>query len=262
MPLTTYGLLRGAVINVLPFKKIGDHYNIEIRAAGKLYRIAVDVYSTLKGSPKSWSADGSTQWDTDRLVMFYKDEQYTHPILIPLLQAAEGLTPGAALPAPLHPDYVRYQPALFPLDQMVTVPPKQSDKDGNDLNDDIDPWIQKAKNNAQAEVFAFGSSWDDSTDPHPDPHQYFHPNPSLGIHDIHMNQGDSGSQGVNNGAGQDGALFIRFAGAANAGNIAGAKLGPTAGNAAAGSADADTWVAMFFRFQNQSIDTDAQGNPV
>jgi uncharacterized protein YukJ len=96
-------------------------------------------------------------------------------------------------------------------------------------------------NNPQAEVFAFGSGWDDSISGHPDPRQYFHPNPSRGIHDIHMNQGDTGSEKKNNGAGQDGALFIRFIGA---------------------SATADTWVGMFFRFQNQSINTDGQGNPV
>ena len=240
MPLKTYGLLRGAVIDALPFQKIGDHYNVEIRAAGKLYRIAIDVYSTLKGSPKAYSKDGSTTWDTDRLVMYYKDEQYVHPLLTALLTAPQGLTPGTGLPAALHPDYVRYKPVLFPLDQMKTIPPKEQDNDDNDLNDDIDPWIQKAKNNPQAEVFAFGASWDDSTDPHPDPRKYFNPNPSLGIHDIHMNQGDSGSQAANNGAGQDGALFIRF-------------IGATA---------ADTWVAMFFRFQNQSINTNAQGNAV
>jgi uncharacterized protein YukJ len=62
----------------------------------------------------------------------------------------------------------------------------------------------------------------------------------MGIHDIHMNQGDSGSEEKNNGPGQDGALFLRFIGVAGT---------------------ADTWVAMFFRFQNQSITTDSNGNP-
>jgi uncharacterized protein YukJ len=253
MPLKTYGLLRGAVIDALPFQKIGDHYNVEVRAAGKLYRIAIDVYSALAGSAKSWSEDGSTQWDVDRLVMYYKDEQYVHPLLTALLTAPQGLTPGTRLPAALHPDYLRYKPVLFPLDQMKTVPPKEEDNDGNDLNDDIDPWIQKAKDNAQAEVFAFGSGWDDSTSSHPDTHPYFNPNPTLGIHDIHMNQGDTGSQAVNNGVGQDGALFLRFiGGAATATNAATPTPGPTT---------ADTWVAMFFRFQNQSTNTNAQGNP-
>jgi uncharacterized protein YukJ len=257
MSLPDYGLLRGAVINSLPFQKIGDHYNIEVSAAGQLYRIAIDVYSVLQGSPKSFSTDGSTTWDIDRLVMYYMDVHYTHPILTPLLQTAPGFTPGAKLPATLHPDYVRYQPALFPLDQMKTVPPGEENDNTSDLNDDLDPWIQKAMNNPQAEVFAFGSGWDDSTSSHPDPRQYFHPNPSRGIHDIHMNQGDTGSEKKNNGAGQDGALFIRFIGA----SAATGSAAPAAAAPLAAPAPADTWVAMFFRFQNQSIDTNNQGNP-
>jgi uncharacterized protein YukJ len=120
---------------------------------------------------------------------------------------------------------------------MKVVPPKQSDNDGNDLNDDIDPWIQKALNNPQAEIFAFGSFWNDAGSAHPDPTIYFNPNPSMGVHDIHMNQGDSGSEKKDNGPGQDGALFLRFIGTP------------------------DTWVAMFFRFQSQSINTDGNGNP-
>jgi uncharacterized protein YukJ len=69
-----------------------------------------------------------------------------------------------------------------------------------------------------------------------------------------MNQGDTGSQEVNNGVGQDGALFIRFIG-----GTAGGAASPA--NATPGGAAPDTWVAMFFRFQNQSTSTNAQGNP-
>jgi uncharacterized protein YukJ len=249
MPLPSYGLLRGDIINVLPFQKIGDHYNVEVQAAGKLYRIAIDVYSVLSGSPKSFSEDNSTVWDTDRLIMFYKDEQYPHPILGAMLEPAQGFTPAGQLPAALHLDYLRSQPALFPLDQMKVIPPKQADNDGNDLNDDIDPWMQKALKNPKAEIFAFGSGWDDSTSSHPDPHKYFNPNPSLGVHDIHMNQGDTGSEAKNNGPGQDGALFIRFIGGVNG---AAGTAGAARAAGAAGAAGVDTWVAMFFRFQNQS----------
>jgi len=51
-----------------------------------------------------------------------------------------------------------------------------------------------------------------------------------------MNQGDTGTQAKSNGSKQDGALFIYFK-------------------------STQKWVAMFFRFQNQSINTDANGNP-
>jgi len=247
MPLSDYGLLRGAVINVLPFKKIGDHYNIEVSVAGQLYRIALDVYSTLKGSPKFDPQDRSAVWDQDRLLMFYKDEQYSHPLLATLLQTADGFTAHAQLPAVLHLDYIHYSPALFPLNQMTVVPPKETDDDGNDLNDDLNPWIQKAMNNPQAEIFAFGSFWNDAGSAHPDPTIYFNPNPPMGVHDIHMNQGDSGSEEKDNGPGQDGALFLRF--------ITAAATPSTP------SPTTDTWVAMFFRFQSQSITTDSSGNP-
>ena len=131
------------------------------------------------------------------------------------------------------------------MDAMMTVPPKEEDGDGNDLNDDINPWIQKALNNAQAEIFVFGAFFNNATSAHPDPRIYFNPNPLLGIHDVHMNQGDVGSDEGDNGTGQDGAMFLRFTGS-------GVDV----------DADMDTWVAMFFRFDNQSIDTDSNGNPV
>lgn len=245
MPVN-YGLLRGSVINALPYQKGTDHYQIEVKAAGTLYRIAVDVYSELQGTTRSFAPDHQNPvLDTDRMVMYYKDENYSHPVLPAMLEAEVGLTPDMDLPEDLLLDYIRYQPALFPLNNMKVVPPKGTNGQENDLDDDIGPWIQKAMNNPQAEVFAFGSSWNDSNGGTPDPHPYFNPDPTKGIHDIHMNQGDTGQEAKYNGIWQDGALFLRFM--ANA-------------NGAASSAD--QWVAMFFRFQNQSINTDINGNPV
>jgi uncharacterized protein YukJ len=120
---------------------------------------------------------------------------------------------------------------------MKVVEPKSDGSNGEDLNDDIDPVVQKAKNNPNAEVFAFGSGWDDNAPGgRPDTQKYFNPNPSLGVHDIHMNQGDTGKEAKYNGRNQDGALFFYFK-------------------------DTNTWVAMFFRFQVQSLNNDNNGNP-
>jgi uncharacterized protein YukJ len=235
MPLPEYGLLRGNVINVLPFQKIGDHYNIELSAAGQSYRIVIDVYSTLKGSPKATGEDNPGVWDIDRLLLFYLIEPFDHPVLTACMQTAAGYTPAKNLPASLHLDYLRTQPALFPVSEMKVVPPTTAAGDGNDLNDDFNRWIQKAIQDPGAEAFAFGSFFDNRNSRHPDHHLYFHPNPEMGIHDIHMNQGDTGSEAANNGVGQDGALLIRYSD--------------------------NTWVGIFLRFQNQSIDTDDQGNP-
>jgi len=74
-------------------------------------------------------------------------------------------------------------------------------------------------------IFAFGSAFSDG-------------GKVDGIHDIHMNQGNPlNSFGKDNGAWQDGALFIYL---------------PTP----------KTWAAVFIAFQSESWNTDQSGNPV
>ena len=236
MPVN-YGILRGRVINFIPYQAGTDHFQIEIKA-GQLYRIAVDVYSQFAGTRLAYAADSDPTLDTNRMVMYYKDEHFEHPLTAQLLQAGTGFTPKAQLPAALCLDYLRTQPVLFPIEQMKVVAPKSGNQPGENLNSDIAPWVQKALNNQDAEVFAFGSGWDDNTaGSHPDTRKYFHPDPSVGIHDIHMNQGDTGKEAKYNGINQDGALLFHFAAE-------------------------NQWVAMFFRFQNQSLHTDDKGNAV
>ncbi|WP_158797168.1 DUF2278 family protein [Pedobacter sp. L105] len=236
MPVN-YGVLRGKVINSIPYKSGADHFQIEVQA-DQLYRIAVDVYSQFAGEKKNYAHDGNTMLDTDRMVMFYKDENFTHPLTDKILQVSTGFTAKKAMDQAICLDYLRTSPALFPIGSMKIVTPKSALGPGDDLNDDIGPWVQKATNNPDAEVFAFGSGWDDNAaGGHPDTQHYFNPNPSLGIHDIHMNQGDSGQEEKYNGIHQDGALFFHFR-------------------------NANQWVALFFRFQVQEIKTDNNGNPI
>lgn len=233
-----YGVLRGKIVDSIPYEKGADHYQIEVQA-DSLYRIAVDVYSQIAGKKKHFAPDGNHTLDTDRMVMYYKDENFSHPILDKLKDLPLGMTVKADLDPLLCLDYLRTVPALFPIDDMRVVAPKAADGSGDDLNDDIDPWVKQAQGNDKAEVFAFGSGWDDNAaGGHPDVKAYFNPNPSLGIHDIHMNQGDSGYESKYNGVGQDGGLLIHFT-------------------------DTDKWVAMFFRFQVQKTKTDdTTGNPL
>ncbi|MGI4805464.1 MAG: DUF2278 family protein [Janthinobacterium lividum] len=237
MPLINYGTLRGQILDASPYQQGADHYQILVKD-DTYYRIAVDVYSRFAGQVKNYSSTQNMVLATDRMVMFYKDENYQHPIIADFLQLKSGFTAKSNLKSSLCLDYVHSETPLFPIEAMKIVQPKSNASAGENLNSDIDPWIQKAKNNPQATVFAFGSGWNDNAPgSNPDQHIYFNPNPSLGIHNIHMNQGDSGMESKSNGSGQDGALFIYFS-------------------------DIKQCVAMFFRFQNQSIDTDAQGNPV
>ncbi len=239
MPVN-YGVLRGKVTDAIPYEGGTDHYQIELNANGTPYRIAVDVYSELANNKQTHYRNGKNNQvlETDRMVMFYQDTDYIHPLTGLMPNAAVGFTPKANMEKDLLLDFIRYSPALFPLDKMTVVPPKGTNGGDTDLNDKINPWIQKAKNNPNADVYAFGSGWNDNTgNSQPDTRKHFSADDSLGIHDIHMNQGDSGTEAHSNGTWQDGALFIHFT-------------------------DTDQWVAMFFRFQNQSIDTDDSGNPV
>ncbi|MVN22428.1 DUF2278 family protein [Mucilaginibacter arboris] len=236
MPVN-YGVLRGKITDAIPYNSGTDHYQIIVQA-DQPYRIAVDVYSKFAGQSIAYAPDGNTVLDTDRMVMYYKDENYKHPVINSILKCKQGFTLKAAMLPSICLDYVHFNPPLFPLNLMKVVKPKSDNSAGENLNGDIDPWVQQAKNNPNAEVFAFGSGWNDAlAGSRPDNRFYFSPNPSVGVHDIHMNQGDTGNEKKNNGSKQDGALFIYFK-------------------------NTNKWVAMFFRFQNQSIHTDANGNPV
>ena len=236
--LKTYGVLRGKIIDSIPYKSGTDHFQIEVKAEQN-YRIAVDVYSQVAGEVKNFAPAGESKTlDTDRMVMYYKDEDYQHPVTAEILKVKVGLTPKEDMDAAICLDYVRTSPKLFPIDKMRVVEPKSAGNPGEDLDDDIGPWVTRALNNPDAEVFAFGASWDDNAPgSHPETRHYFNPDPPVGIHDIHMNQGDTGSMAHANGVNQDGALFFYFG---NTGK----------------------WVAMFFRFQVQSTDTDSHGNAV
>jgi uncharacterized protein YukJ len=104
------------------------------------------------------------------------------------------------------------------------------------LQRQLEMHVQMAKEDAASFVCAFGVPWG----PENKPDQYFGFEPGQGIHDIHMNQGNSGSFKRHqfrddDGAGQDGGLFFRL---------------PQSG----------VWVAFFVAFQSQSFDTDEDGH--
>jgi len=234
--IKNYGVLRGTVINSIPYQQGADHFQIEIQA-DDIYRIAVDVFSQFAGSKVNFSSRGNLTLDTDRFVMFHKEENFNHPLLEKLIELNPGFTPKANLDPILHLDYLRTEPSLFPIESMQVVQPKDASGNQDDLNDEIGPLATEATNNPNMEVFAFGSGWDDNAPGgHPDTAHYFDPNPSKGIHDIHMNQGDTGQEKHFNGINQDGALFFHYK-------------------------DTNKWVALFFKFQVQSTKTDFHGNP-
>jgi uncharacterized protein YukJ len=110
---------------------------------------------------------------------------------------------------------------------MAPIPP---DGQGVTLSNLLDGQIERAKADKAAVIIAFGEFFADHGSD-----QTFGFSPELGVHDIHMMQGNTGSFANDNRINGDGALFIRFTG------------GET--------------VALFVRFSEQSTTTDDNGRP-
>jgi uncharacterized protein YukJ len=111
MPVN-YGVLRGSIIDAIPYQSGADHYQIEVKA-DELYRIAVDVYSQFAGANLRYSPDGNTKLDTNRMVMYFKDENYSHPVTAEILKVNEGFTTKANMDTSLCLDYLNFDRLFF-----------------------------------------------------------------------------------------------------------------------------------------------------
>lgn len=118
-------------------------------------------------------------------------------------------------------DYVRDN--IFPVDAIRPIPATG----GVSLKNLLDANTKRATADQNAMVVAFGEYFED----HGQTDKYFDFRPERGIHDIHMMQGNSGQFASDNRTHGDGALFLCFDNAA--------KI-----------------VALFVRFQTQSLNTD------
>jgi len=207
----TYGVLVGTIHDGREDPPgQSPHYEIWVQADTN-YRIAVNVRSV----------DGSN-------VLAHYDPDFTKPTKRDLASLAAGKKGFTALrtgPGGAGLDYLRDD--LFPITAMAPIPP---DDQGVTLRNLLDAQIKRAKADRSAVVIAFGEFFRDhgrdST---------FGFSPELGVHDLHMMQGNRGSFADDNRINGDGALFIRFTG------------GET--------------VALFVRFTTQSTTTDDHGNP-
>lgn len=214
MPLKKYGALQGTVIGHLRDAD-DDHYQILVKGGNTLYRIAVNVKSAAKNAPS---------------ILLFQTITAVPPKLKTALRA---LSPGyqklASKPGGPAQDYVRG--GLVKPRAMIPVPPDKPGSD-NDLKDKLEDAAVKAMAQAGTLIYAFGERWGPETKRD----QYFKFAPGNGIHDIHMNQGNSGKYKRDNGVYQDGAIYLQY--------------------------PRDTWRAFFFAFQSQTFDTDEKGNPL
>jgi uncharacterized protein YukJ len=215
MPLAKYGVLKGTVTG---HKRDADddHYQIMVTAGNTVHRIAVNVKSSAPKAPST--------------LLFIQQSKLPDSFVQGLTDLKVGYTKLPSKPNGLALDYVRNK--WFKPSGMKEVPPDSPGRD-NDLKDKVEDAVVKALDLAGALIYAFGAKWGPETDKKD---QYFKFVPGNGIHDIHMNQGNSGKYRKDNGAYQDGGLVFQY---------------PNG-----------KWLAFFFAFQSQSFETDAKGNPL
>jgi uncharacterized protein YukJ len=209
MPLNSYGVLVGRAVEC---RREGGtdspHYQVRIvDGAGTSYRIAVNVLS--QESPSE--------------LLYLIDDDLRHPVTA----AVAGLSPGWH-PLPSQPgggalDYIRGN--LLSRAGMRALPPDVAGPD-NDLADHLDRHVERAIADPDALVYAFGERWGPESGKRD---KVFGFKPGNGVHDIHMNQGNSDRFRGDDGVWQDGGLLLRVGG---------------------------RWVGIFLAFQSQAWHTD------
>ncbi len=209
MALRNYGVLKGRPIS----KRIGagqsPHFQIHIIDETTDYRIAINVKSKLSPSE----------------LLFLVDDRFEHPVTQDLPDFKNGFTSIDSKPGGTALDYIRgnlfNQRNMTPLAHNIPGP-------DNDLNEKIDQLAERAVFDENAMVYAFGERWGPENNKKD---KYFGFKPGNGIHDIHMNQGNTGNFVKDDGVWQDGGLLFHFP-------------------------EQDQWVGIFLAFQSQSWHTD------
>ncbi|GAA3146233.1 hypothetical protein GCM10010466_41560 [Planomonospora alba] len=212
MPLKNYGVLAGRAADRRREGAPDDtpHYQIHlVDEAGVSYRVAVNVLSQQAPSE----------------LLHLTDDDFRHPLTALLPPGPGGWTELPSAPGGAALDFVRGN--LFDPAAMRALPPDLPGVD-NDLADRLDHYVRRAIADPTAVVYAFGERWG------PEPRtrdKVFGFLPGNGVHDVHMNQGNSRRFRDDDGVWQDGALLIRFPGESR-------------------------WVGIFLAFQSQSWRTD------
>jgi uncharacterized protein YukJ len=212
VPLTGYGVLAG---RVLESRSEGGadtpHFQIRVRGGGTDFRVAVNVLS--QQSPSE--------------LLYVADEAFGHPQVQALPDLPDGFTALPSRLGGLALDYIRGN--LFDRRAMRPLPATVPGPD-NDLADKLDHYVSRAVADPAARLYAFGQRWGPEAGL---PDKVFGFSPGNGVHDIHMNQGNTGRFRRDDGVWQDGGLLLHYPGQ-------------------------DQWVAIFLAFQSQAWHTDDQ----
>ncbi|WP_329192075.1 MULTISPECIES: DUF2278 family protein [unclassified Streptomyces] len=211
MPLKGYGVLAARAVDR---RREGSsdtpHYQIHLTDnAGTHYRAAVNVESQQAPSE----------------LLYLVDDDLRHPVTELLPPAGSGWTALASRPGTAGLDFIRGN--LFDPASMRVLPPDVEGAD-NDLADLLDHYVQRAIADPTATLYVFGQRFGPEANI---PDKVFGFRPGNGVHDIHMNQGNSGRFRSDDGVRQDGAMLVHL---------------PAE----------NRWVGIFLAFQSQSWHTD------
>jgi len=212
MPLARYGVLAGRVVDRRSEGGTDTpHYQVHVRGGGVDYRIAVNVLSQQHPSE----------------LLYLADEAFRHPLVQELPNLPDGFSPLPSAAGGLALDFIRAN--LFDRALLRSVPATAPGPD-NDLADKLDHFVERAAADPAARVYAFGQRWGPESGV---PDKVFGFSPGNGVHDIHMNQGNSQQFRHDDGVWQDGGLLLHY---------------PAQ----------EQWVAIFLAFQSQAWHTDDQ----
>lgn len=217
MPLESYGVLTARITDTR--REDGQdtpHYQIKLTDnRGTNYRAAINVKSAEEPAE----------------LLYFAADDFQHPLTAELPEPGTGWHELPSRPGGANLDYIRANIVDRP--QMRPVP---ADADGpnNDLADFLDHYVRRAEQDPTAHAYVFGEPWG----PEDAPDKVFGFQPGNGVHNVHMNQGNTGKFAQDDGVWQDGGLLLRFGGE-------------------------NRWVAIFLAFQSQSWHTDDEtGHPI
>ncbi|WP_406655759.1 DUF2278 family protein [Methanolobus sp. ZRKC2] len=207
MSLESYGVLKGMPKDWRYGVGRSPHFQILVHDGQMEHRIAINVKSNMPSSE----------------LLYFLDENFTHPILSKL-EGHEAGFHSLEDHNNMSLDYVRGD--LFDLSSIEALN-HNIPSSGNDLNEVIRDYVKVAIK-TKGTLYAFGKRWG--------PENYLQDSffgfrPGSGIHDIHMNQGNSKKWKDSDAPYNDGGLLIHL---------------PEEGR----------WVALFLAFHSQCFVTD------
>jgi uncharacterized protein YukJ len=219
MPVENYGVLKGRLTRrAVDLGEHTPHYHLLMESDEVSFHVAISARSALDHAE----------------LLYFIDDEFQHPNTALWEALPLGFTPLLHEPTSGAVDYIRGQI----VDRRRFRVARRSRRGQGGLADMLDVHVNRALSDPSVVVYAFGSRWGPKSR-EIDRTFRGHPiQPSDGIHNVHMNQGELDQPGRRDdrhveecGPWQDGALFIQ-------------------------DPRADEWVGIFLAFQSQQWHSD------